>query len=71
MSASNRDLHLTNLRTNLCSNRDVLNFPIVNFPFITSNLPAELAYGVYIFQYGCFELFPFRQNFVIFVRQIT
>ena len=48
MSASNRDLHLTNLRTNLCSNRDVLNFPIVNFPFITSNLPAELAY---IFQY--------------------
>jgi hypothetical protein len=23
------------------------------------------------FQYGCFESFPFRQNFVIFVRQIT
>ena len=22
-------------------------------------------------QYGCFESFPFRQNFVIFVRQIT
>jgi len=23
------------------------------------------------FQYGCFESSPFRQNFVIFVRQIT
>ena len=22
-------------------------------------------------EYGCFESFPFRQNFVIFVRQIT
>jgi hypothetical protein len=22
-------------------------------------------------QYGCFESFPFRQNFVIYVRQIT
>jgi hypothetical protein len=22
-------------------------------------------------QYGCFESFPFRQHFVIFVRQIT
>ena len=24
-----------------------------------------------LMQYGCFESFPFRQNFVIFVRQIT
>ena len=24
-----------------------------------------------VFQYGCFESFPFRQNFVIFVRQCT
>jgi hypothetical protein len=23
------------------------------------------------FQYGCFESFPFRQNIVIFVNQIT
>jgi hypothetical protein len=23
------------------------------------------------FQYGCFESFPFRQNVVIFIRQIT
>ena len=25
----------------------------------------------FFFSYGCFESFPFRQNFVIFVRQIT
>jgi hypothetical protein len=26
------------------------NFPIVNFPFISSNIPAATAYGVYISQ---------------------
>jgi hypothetical protein len=25
----------------------------------------------HVSQYGCFESFPFRQHFVIFVRQIT
>jgi hypothetical protein len=29
---------------------DDFNFPIVNFPFICSNIPAALAYGVYISQ---------------------
>ena len=28
----------------------VFNFPIVNFPFICSNIPAAPAYGVYISQ---------------------
>ena len=28
--------------------RDDFNFPIVNFPFICSNIPAAPAYGVYI-----------------------
>jgi len=31
-------------------NRDDFNFPIVNFPFICSNIPAAPAYGVYISQ---------------------
>ena len=35
------------LRTKLYDKRDDLNFPIVNFPFICSNIPA---YGVYISQ---------------------
>jgi len=28
--------------------RDDFNFPIMNFPFISSNIPAAPAYGVYI-----------------------
>jgi hypothetical protein len=30
--------------------RDDFNFPIVNFPFICSNIPAAHVYGVYIYQ---------------------
>jgi hypothetical protein len=30
--------------------RNYFNFPIVNFPFIGSNIPAAPAYGVYISQ---------------------
>jgi hypothetical protein len=32
----------------LYGKRDDFNFPIVNFPFICSNIPAAPAYGVYI-----------------------
>jgi hypothetical protein len=54
-SASYLDLHLEfdsegRLRTNLYDKRDDLNFPIVNVPFICSNIPAASAYGVYISQ---------------------
>ena len=47
------DLHLeidreNRLRTKLYDKRDDLNFPIVNLPFICSNIPAAPAYGVYI-----------------------
>ena len=49
------DLHLEidsegRLRTKLYDKRDDFNFPIVNFPFICSNIPAEPAYGLYICQ---------------------
>jgi hypothetical protein len=55
MSASYLDLHLDidndgRVRTKLYDNRDDLNVPIVNFPYICSNIPAALAYGVYISQ---------------------
>jgi hypothetical protein len=51
-SASYLDLHLEIdsegwLRTKLYDKRDDFNFPIVNFPFICSNIPAAPAYGVY------------------------
>ena len=38
------------LRTKLYDERDDLNIPIVNIPFICSNIPTAPAYGVYISQ---------------------
>jgi len=54
-SASYLDLHVeidseVRLRTKLYDKRDDFNFPIVNFPFICSDIPAEPAYEVYISQ---------------------
>jgi hypothetical protein len=54
-SASYLDLHLEidsegRLRTKLYDKRDAFNFPIVNFPFICSNIPAAPAYGIYVSQ---------------------
>jgi hypothetical protein len=54
-SASYLDLHLeidseVRLRTKLYDKIDDFNLPIVNFPFICSNIPAAPAYGVYISQ---------------------
>ena len=36
--------------TKLFDKRYDFNFPIVNFPFICSNIPAAPAYGVYMSQ---------------------
>ena len=52
-SVSYLDLHLDidsegRLRTKLYDKRNEFNFPIVNFPFICSNIPAAPAYGVYL-----------------------
>jgi hypothetical protein len=38
------------LRTKHYDKRDDFNFPIVNIPFICSNIPAAPVYGVYISQ---------------------
>jgi len=55
MSASYLDIQLEidnegRLRTKLYDKRYDFNFPIVNFPFLCSNIPAAPAYGVYISQ---------------------
>jgi hypothetical protein len=54
-SASYLDLHLDidsegRLRMKLYDKRDDFYFPIVNFPFIHSTIPAAHAIGVYISQ---------------------
>ena len=38
------------LATRLYDKRDDFNFPIVNFPFLSSNIPYAPAYGIYISQ---------------------
>ena len=38
------------LSTRLYDKRDDFNFPIVNFPFLSSNIPSAPAYGVYVSQ---------------------
>ena len=38
------------LKTRIYDKRDGFNFPIVNFPFLSSNIPAAPAYGVYVSQ---------------------
>ena len=55
MSALYLDLHLEidiagRLRTQLYNKRGNFNFPIVNFPFICSNIPETPGYGEYISQ---------------------
>ena len=54
-SAFYLDLHLEinnggRLKTKLYVKRDDFTFSVVNFPFISSNIPASPAYGVYISQ---------------------
>ena len=51
-SASDLDLHIEidtegRLRTKLYDKKDEFNFSIVNFPFISSNIPAGPAYGIH------------------------
>ena len=36
--------------TRLYDKRDDFNFPIVNFPFLSSNIPSAPAYSVYVSQ---------------------
>ena len=53
-SASYLDIFLEirqkKLRTRLHDKRDDFNFEIINFPYLTSNIPSGPAYGVYISQ---------------------
>ena len=39
-----------NVTTKLYDKRDTIGFHIVNFPFMSSNIPSALAYGVYVSQ---------------------
>jgi hypothetical protein len=54
-SASYLDLHLEidsegQLRTKPYDKRDDLNFPILNFPFICSNMPAAITIHIFFYR---------------------
>ena len=54
-SASYLDIFLNidtdeRLQTTIYDKRDNFNFPIINFPFFSSNIPSSPSYGVYISQ---------------------
>ena len=44
------------LKTKLYDKRDEFVFPIINFPFNSSNIPASPAYEVYSSQLICFSM---------------
>ena len=78
--ASFLDLHLQidregRLRTKLYNKKDDFNFPIVNFPFICSNIPAAPAYAVYISQLiqysrACGSYHDFLDRVVLLTRKL-
>ena len=57
--------HCFPLRTTIYDKRYDFNFPIVNFPFICSNIPAAPVYGVYIFHFRrCSRAYDSYQDFL-------
>jgi hypothetical protein len=74
-SASYLDLHLEvdsegRLRTKLYDQRDDFNIPIVNCPFICSNIPAAPAYGVYISQMIRYSYQDFLDRGLLLTRKL-
>jgi hypothetical protein len=60
------------LKTNLCDKCDDFTFPRVNFAFISSNIPAASAYGVYISQFIRYSrLCAQYSDFLDSVQQLT
>ena len=58
--------------TEVYDKRDAFNFNIVNFPYISSNIPANPTYGVYISQLiGISRICDTFQSFVLRHRLLT
>ena len=80
-SAAYLDLYLQHdqhgqLTTRLYDKRDDFNFPIVNFPFLDSNIPASPTYGVFMSQLirysrACSEYHDFRDRCRILTNKLT
>ncbi|MEW8546912.1 MAG: hypothetical protein AB2693_25640, partial [Candidatus Thiodiazotropha sp.] len=62
------------LVTRLYDKGDDFNFPIVNFPFLSSNVPSAPAYGVYVSQLiryarACFNYQDFVERGKLFTSK--
>ena len=75
VSASYLDLHLeidneSRLKTKLYDKRHDFSFPIVNFPFLSSNIPAAPAYGVHISQLIRYSHHDFLDRRLLLTRKL-
>ena len=63
------------MKTKLSDKREDFSFPIVNFPFLSSNIPAASAYGVYISQLirysrACISYHDFLDRGLLLTRKL-
>ena len=63
------------ISTSIFDKRDAFDFPIVNFPTLTGNIPIKSSYGVFIgelvrYARACTHLFDFRARTLILVRKL-
>ena len=64
------------ISTSIYDKRDAFNFPIVNFPNLTGNIPKKSSYGVFIgelvrYARACSYLVDFEERTLSLVRKLT
>ena len=59
------------LQIKLYDKRDDFNFNIVNFPFLSSNVPQYPVYGVYVSQLIRYTRVPSAYDFLVRSRILT
>ena len=60
------------LHTSVYNKRDYFNFHITNFPFLSSNLPSSLAYGVFISHHiRCARACSSYESFILRARRLS
>ena len=68
----NIDKHF--ISTSIINKRDAFNFPIVNFPTLTGNIPIKSSYGVFTcemvrYACACTHIAGFEEKTLVLVRK--
>ena len=63
------------ISTKICDKRDAFDFPIVNFPTLTGNIPIKSSYGVFIgelvrYARVCTYYEDFRARTLVLVKKL-